>query len=703
VIHQFSIVKIRWIFGLFLTALVVPAAFLSEQAHRQLDWQIMQQYQQDAKSLVSQIDSRLQLIISKEENRSDSDYSFFILTGDAESRLVQRSSLSKFPIESELEGVLGYFQIDQQGLFSSPLLPTTHVQQSVKSQLYGISAEQKKQRKALEKQLKSILLNNKLVSNNTTRVASSNARLEKTIAPQATQLANQDNREFDYQQGKQAAEQLAKEDAKKGEKKRLEQKTKQRYLVQSKRAKRSKRQENLFETALAIKKTDRGKRVTVSRSNSKPTRKNRTETYFKSPNPVSSLQTNTAQALTTSEPELRAVTSPISLFSSELEPFKIALLESDHLVAYRQVWRNDKLLIQGAIIDSQLFIEKSLASFFYPSQLSSVSQMDIYFGKRLLSSLSSSEQAATRDHLMSARLSEPKLLFQAHLSDPFNQLELMLHLTRLPQSGSAYFIEMVTIILFLVLILGTFFLYRVTIKQAQLAQQQQDFVSSVSHELKTPLTSIRMYGEILKQGWASEQKRQEYYDFIYAESERLARLISNVLQIAKVSHNALDLNLEWVEIKALKSLLQSKLLSQVEQNQFQLDLSFEPALENCSLYLDSDAFVQIMINLVDNSLKYAAKAQQKIIKIHFKGPSKKGVQVSVRDFGPGIEEKQLKSIFQLFYRSGNELTRETSGTGIGLALVKEFITAMSAKIEAINHKTGVEFCMTFQRFELNIQ
>ena len=71
----------------------------------------------------------------------------------------------------------------------------------------------------------------------------------------------------------------------------------------------------------------------------------------------------------------------------------------------------------------------------------------------------------------------------------------------------------------------------------RLARQQQDFVSAVSHELKTPLTSIRMYGEMLKAGWADEAKRQTYYDYIHSESERLSRLIENVLQLARLTRN----------------------------------------------------------------------------------------------------------------------------------------------------------------------
>ncbi len=689
-ISRFSKTKIRWIFGLFLAALIIPAAFLSHQAHRQLDWQIRQQYQQDAKALVALIDDRLAQMIAKEESRSDSDYSFFILTGDSQSRLVQRSQLSKLPFDTELDGVIGYFQIDQEGNFSSPILPTSHVQQTVQPQLYGISPEEKVKRQRLEHQIKTILLNNQLVSDTPTPVQTELEEQDKTL---------DDRRLFEPElQQKMAENQAARQYLEKQSMERQSKRRSSRLLAPKEtQNKPASKQANLFDTARGIKKTKKQKpNISVTESANK-SRRSRTETYYGSQDLESNFQTKPADILNPSS-QVAAESSPrISLFSSELEPFKIALLESGHIIAYRQVWRSDKLFIQGAVIDGQGFIEENFGRLFYSSLLSQVSQMNIYFAKHPIQTLM---PKTSERKMASSQFEEDIVLYQTHLSEPFNQLELVLHLTSLPENASAYFIQIVTALLFMVLVLGTFFLYRLTIKQSELAQQQQDFVSSVSHELKTPLTSIRMYGEILKQGWASEQKRQEYYDYIYTESERLARLIANVLQISKISHNALDLNMEWIAVAELRSLIQSKLQSQVEQSQFQLELSIDPSLEKCNLYLDSDAFVQIMINLVDNAIKYAAKAEKRLIEIRFEGPNKQGVQVSVRDYGPGIEESQLKSIFQLFYRSGSELTREVSGTGIGLALVNEFLTAMSGKIEAINQSQGVEFRMTFEQFEL---
>jgi len=265
----------------------------------------------------------------------------------------------------------------------------------------------------------------------------------------------------------------------------------------------------------------------------------------------------------------------------------------------------------------------------------------------------------------------------------------------MPFGAGTSFINVLALSLLTVLILGTYLLYRITLKQSNLAQQQQDFVSSVSHELKTPLTSIRMYGEILKQGWASDEKREEYYDYIYNESERLSRLIANVLQISKVNHSALDLNLEAIEISEMVSLLKSKLDSQIERSGFTLEVDIDERLNDQALSIDSDAFVQIIINLVDNAVKYSKNAAKKQIDVSFRLNRKNNVRIAVRDYGPGIDKTQIKKVFELFYRSGDELTRTSTGTGIGLALVKELSTAMGAKVEAVNQQPGVEFSLLF--------
>jgi signal transduction histidine kinase len=251
----------------------------------------------------------------------------------------------------------------------------------------------------------------------------------------------------------------------------------------------------------------------------------------------------------------------------------------------------------------------------------------------------------------------------------------------------------VTLVLAIVFLGGFYTLYRLGLSQINLARQQQDFVSAVSHELKTPLTSIRMYGEMLKEGWAEPEKQQQYYEFIHDESERLTRLISNVLQLAKITRNEPQFDLKTVSVGELMNQIESKISNQVQRAGFKLD--FEQEADNLSVRIDDDCFAQIIINLVDNAIKFSRDAEQKRIRLSSKLSSDGSVMFAVRDFGPGVPKDQMKKIFRLFYRSESELTRETVGTGIGLAIVHQLSQAMNGKVDVINTEPGAEFRVSF--------
>jgi len=252
----------------------------------------------------------------------------------------------------------------------------------------------------------------------------------------------------------------------------------------------------------------------------------------------------------------------------------------------------------------------------------------------------------------------------------------------------------ISLILLLVMAVGFWLMYRLALSQLKLAEQQQNFVSAVSHELKTPLTSIRMYGEILQQGWASEEKKRTYYDYIYDESDRLSRLINNVLQLANLSRNQLEIELSAHTVAELIDTVRSKTATQIEHAGFELNINTAPEAVGHSLLIDLDSFCQVIINLVDNAIKFSRNAEQQRIDIGCQLINNQ-LQFTIRDYGPGIAPDQLRRIFQLFYRSENELTRETAGTGIGLALVSQLVSAMNGEVDVVNVEPGVEFRISF--------
>jgi signal transduction histidine kinase len=202
-----------------------------------------------------------------------------------------------------------------------------------------------------------------------------------------------------------------------------------------------------------------------------------------------------------------------------------------------------------------------------------------------------------------------------------------------------------------------------------------------------------MYGEMLKAGWADDAKKQTYYDYIHSESERLSRLIENVLQLARLTRNTQHFDMKRVAVAELMDMVRSKVATLAERAGFMLEMRNDAPAE-AEVLIDADSFTQIVINLVDNALKFSAGAARKTVQVGSRRESD-SVLFTVRDFGPGVPKGQMKKIFELFYRPENELTRETVGTGIGLALVHQLSAAMGGRVDVRNCEPGTEFRLSF--------
>jgi signal transduction histidine kinase len=378
----------------------------------------------------------------------------------------------------------------------------------------------------------------------------------------------------------------------------------------------------------------------------------------------------------------------IRAFESEIDPFGFSLLDSGHFVLFRKVWRDGQRYIQGAVIEQRPFLEGVIKSSFDETTLSRMSDLIVAHQGDVFSVFSGPQSPA---YLSSAQELTGALLYRTRLSDPLGDLELIYSINHLPSGPGASVVTWVAVILMLVLCGGFYLMYRLGAKQIELARQQQDFVSAVSHELKTPLTSIRMYGELLREGWASEEKKKSYYDFISDESERLTRLINNVLQLARLTRNRIQAEIRPVSAAELIDNIRSKVSSQIERAGFSLNLGCADSVGEMKINVDVDHFVQIVINLVDNALKFSAQAEKQVIDINCALAHDKHMVFSIRDYGPGVPKDQMKKIFKLFYRSENELTRETVGTGIGLALVHQLAQKMDGQVDVVNRDPGAEF------------
>ena len=254
----------------------------------------------------------------------------------------------------------------------------------------------------------------------------------------------------------------------------------------------------------------------------------------------------------------------------------------------------------------------------------------------------------------------------------------------------------IIIVVILAVALGLGGLWRSAKEEIKLAEQKDDFISAVSHELRTPLTSIRMYSEMLEKKWfKSEDKLAEYYSNMRQESERLSRLIENVLDFSRIQKGRKKYTFKIGDINQCIKDVVKMMEPYAWQKGFSIETELGPAGK---ISFDSDAVMQIVVNLIDNAVKYAHNAEDKTIKVRTKSEDE-FILIEVEDHGPGVPHQQRKKIFEQFYRSEAEATRETTGTGLGLALVKKFAEAHNGFVEIANARpTGVIF-----RVALNAQ
>jgi signal transduction histidine kinase len=674
---------------LFFAALALPTSILVYQAYGQLKWEAFHQHQQLARELTLRIDGGFRDLIEREENRPISDYEFLNVTGSEGSAFLQRSPLSQFPLEAEVPGLLGYFQVDAAGKLRTPIVPEANASS------YGISSSELRQREQQEGRIRGILDQNRLVGKSD--VAAAPATIGEIIAEEEVAEEQADSpalasQLFSSSSGIATDDHEAQGQAGFDELTTRKLKTPSGSRAPADQVKDLKLEDSYEVAAAAAPEAQRleAKKQTAAKRSRKE-KVNLPQAMFDQGQSLekSALEDDDVAA---AEAGLNQQAIRIQTFESEVEPMEFALLDSGHFVLFRRVWHQDARYVQGILIDQADFIERLIAPAFRESSLSSMSKLIVSYQGSILQNFAAEYSRLYRP---SAEQSTNELLYQSRLIAPFGDIELIYTLARLPVGAGGQVIIWSALVLAIVLIGGCLMLLRLGQRQLALARQQQDFVSAVSHELKTPLTSIRMYGEMLREGWVDEAKRKTYYDFIFHEAERLTRLINNVLQLARMSRNEQVGNLADMTVGEALAELKPRLESQLEPSGFELVINGAAEVDAARIEIDLDWFIQIFINLVDNAVKFSANGAARRIEIRYQQMRDGKVQFAVRDFGPGIEPDQMKKIFTLFYRSENELTRETVGTGIGLSLVQQLASAMQAEVDVVNCDPGAEFRIRF--------
>jgi two-component system, OmpR family, phosphate regulon sensor histidine kinase PhoR len=372
---------------------------------------------------------------------------------------------------------------------------------------------------------------------------------------------------------------------------------------------------------------------------------------------------------------------PKGTFEVEIDPFQ-ARFNKEHIVFFRNVRRAEDRFLQGFIVN-------------LPVYLNSLVYGDLQFEKyHDVMTL----QFSRNDSLLVRFGKKPKanahVLMKTFLQFPFHEMEITILSNDMNTPQGAILLVVLGVIMLIVLGGSFLSIYKAVKTQDGMSRKRQDFISAVSHELKTPLTSIQMYGELLQNGWIlKEERRQYYYTLIASEADRLGRMIQNVLNLSKLERDTWQVNMQKANPHVLMAEFVQKYQSTWEHKGFAVNVQ----LDECDfdVNMDPDALFQVLMNIVDNSLKFSKDAPIKRIDLQLR-VLRSRVTIIIRDYGPGIPNQELAKVFENFYRVENEMTRTTSGTGIGLSLVKNLIMAMEMDIEVENAVPGLR---TYLRFK----
>jgi two-component system, OmpR family, sensor histidine kinase CiaH len=232
---------------------------------------------------------------------------------------------------------------------------------------------------------------------------------------------------------------------------------------------------------------------------------------------------------------------------------------------------------------------------------------------------------------------------------------------------------------FLLLILtGAVFVYRATRKQIKLAEQQQNFMMAVTHELKTPITIAQLNLETLQKHRLDEEKQQNLISLSLEETNRLSVLTNNILTASQLESGIYHINKQEINFSQLVAAISNDFIKRFPQRHIQLSVKKEIFIEG------ETALLQLLLNnLIGNALKYSSKEKNIFIRLDTKNGS---AILDIIDEGEGINDDEKKKIFEKFYRVGNEEIRTAKGTGLGLYLCKKIVTDHKGKIKVTDNQ-----------------
>ena len=227
------------------------------------------------------------------------------------------------------------------------------------------------------------------------------------------------------------------------------------------------------------------------------------------------------------------------------------------------------------------------------------------------------------------------------------------------------------LVFFLILAVGVYFVRKTFNKELELAKEKKNFILSVTHELKTPIASSKLFAETILSRDISKEKRDDILDKIIKDQTRLEKLVENILLISKVEEHELHLEIEKVNCREfIESVIKG--LDFSESTNFDIDSKIE-------IRIDRFYFTSVIQNLHENAIKYSKDNEGIVWSVQQLGNS---ICIQIKDHGIGVPSNQREKIFDLFHRIGDENTRDTKGTGVGLYIVQKIVALHNGIIKA---------------------
>jgi signal transduction histidine kinase len=632
--------KLKLLILIFSLALCIPLAFFVFKTYRGLEQEEAATLRYFAETLFDEMEQALTVLVQKEEGRAIDEFNYHVFPSDRQEGAgePQLSPLSQIPRETY---ILGYFQNNPDGSFQTPLVENGG---RITPERANLISELKDANDVFNR--KRVMVTDRVITRPAEMVAEKESKQKTGFADKYLDLSR-------TQRSKTFLGQTEK---------RLEKIT----VSQAANIAKQESPQVMSSAPLAAETEDRedGRKMAAGRAAGKaPTVKKRrfAESYLE----------ESAGAI---KPVPVADTDEAAGFQVEVAPLQAVFLNDAQIFIFRRIMINSQIYRQGFVLGVDAFLDYLTRTYFLTQPLAQFTALRLSVVD--LGREANAVQTGVISH-------NPDFMLNRGFPSPFSFLKASLTCDRIPRSDGRKTLTIMLLVLAVIVLMGLFAIYRSVRAIVDLSERRSQFVSSVTHELKTPLTNIRMYIEMLEQGIAADPEReQEYFRILDSEGVRLSRLINNVLELSKLEKSQRHINLQTGTFEEVLAETQALMAEKLKQEGFTLTMT--PGRLRPFKY-DREVMIQVLINLIENSMKFGRSASEHEIGIRtVQEPD--GVKIMVSDTGPGIPRHALKKIFNDFYRVDNSLTRTTRGTGIGLALVKKFVRLMGGAVSAADNE-----------------